>query len=343
MVRKLQRDPFFSIEILNFLLNPEETRRISDRELRELDIEKLQKDFEGEIQRYKSMNNKVSIERERISINEKFSLFSDEDDQLHLIALDKEIFIIISDILKLLNIFQSEKVRRIFSPEELLLNPYYAYSDIYSKKLFDDARSLSLFNNSYTKFKEEEYEHSISDLGKATEILLTNIYETLFREKISDGDTIGKLSNKLESSIDNLYQKSKKVLEYPNYDEIFKELKQLESDKTIEDKNIIDILRTMTRLLKQEQEHNKYLHNDKKNISHSIFPSNIQKNLKKILSYRNTVSHSNGIKLGKPDNLKMLFYYVTLNLWWKDEYDSIDWDASKEDIIRNMVKENKSH
>jgi len=70
-----------------------------------------------------------------------------------------------------------------------------------------------------------------------------------------------------------------------------------------------------------------------------LFPNQIQKELEKVLRFRNQVSHHNTTQSTQEDVISMLFSYIQIYLWWQEASQSIkNWDEDRKEVIKEFEK-----
>ena len=247
------------------------------------------------------------------------------------VATSKEPLLIITQLMKEFGInVNKSKITMFFSPEEEIIKPYFHYTALIADDLFYSS-SHRIFKEALNEYEAEEFENCIAKLGKASEEILIQIYETLFRNPLHEGLTIGQLYDRIRLDISNMFRPVK--IEKSKYKDIHKLLKE-------NSPNYTDIIRGLTNMLINDQ---KYIEQEIKNKNNDgqykhLFPKQIRKNIDELIRYRNAASHKSREYLGEHEALKMLYDFVSLYLWWKSQYDSINWDLSKDDIIKDMVQ-----
>lgn len=287
---------------------------------------------------------KYFSERFHSSLEDNESYYEKSDNTIlingeMIIHIDENIYVStlkapLNELLELLKKFDliknNTKISMYFSPEEEIIKPYYYYTRSISEYLFDE-HTLRIFNKSFDEYESDEYENSISKLGKASEEILIQIYETLFRMPLHNGLTIGQLYDKINKDISVLYRPA--TTNSSNFSDIHNELNK-HSDYNP------NIIRKIIKLLINEQKFiNQEIRNrTNNNLNKYLFPVQLRKNIEDLIRYRNAASHKSRTFLGEHEALKMLYYFVSLYLWWKSQYDSINWDLNKEDIIDNLVQ-----
>lgn len=304
-------------------------------------------DYDKYISFYEEEVESLYIGNSRIIINGKSSFVYQipnyQNPYLKILSLNREANEKIFKIFKSLNYLSTQSVRKVYSPKDILINPFFVYVDIISKDLFEDFSQNQFFQESYKSFLSQEHENSMSKIGKLCEYTLTEIYETLFREFAPDGSTIGKLHSSIYSKVKKALENPKKKNEEANFDELYEKANNLKGVKVIDD--LKSTIRLLAELLKKDQKFSKNIleKNDEEYSFVNIFPKHIALYLKKILNYRNSVAHNSGVYFGYIDNLKMLFYYISFHTWWVDTYSCIDWKKNETEIIKSIVLKSKKH
>ena len=251
-------------------------------------------------------------------------------------STNKKISNNIKTILNSCKCITNTRQRLIRSPQTKLVNPIFDFTKFVSHNLFTDWDNTRYFNEAYNSYYQANYDNTISYIGKMTESLLTNIYESLFQEYVPDGFAIGQIQNSLQSRVKDIYRNDRNTIQPANFGKIIEDNKKKEN----EDIKIKSVIMMMANLLKDEQKYRNFLIEENKsiNVEYSIFPKNILGNLKKILNYRNAVSHNSGTFFNISDCQKMLFYFLSVHNWWQETYDTLDWTGDKEEILKKIVE-----
>jgi hypothetical protein len=289
-----------------------------------------------------SFNNGVEIQGEYAYILQQ-PHYSNLDSHSYnnifiILSTSKKISDNIETILRSSQCITNTKQRFIRSPQTKLVNPIFDFTKFVSNNLFTDWENIHYFNEAYNLYYQQKYDNSISYIGKMTESLLTNIYESLFQEHVPDGFAIGQIQNSLQSRVKDIYRNDRNTVQPANFEKIIEDNKN--KNKNNEDIQIKSVIMMMANLLKNEQKYRNFLieENQSINIEHSIFPKNILGNLKKLLNYRNAVSHNSGTFFNIYDCQKMLFYFLSIHNWWQETYDMMDWTGDKIEIIKRIVE-----
>ena len=297
-----------------------------------------------ELKKYSEIVKTINISYNEISINDEIGYIvyipSDVFPEFKLLSTGNVIIDYLDDIINLFNIGKVAKKTKIFSPIEKLLAPYYFYASKISQKIFIGSEYYHRFNKSSEYFHNNEFEHCITTVGKLCESSLATIYETLFREYVSDGGTIGQILNSIDSKI-RVMLKIQKPKKPADFDEIFSLCKKLDKKESLNTNEILSIARLTAKLIKEDREYNKASNKKINKNENSIFPGYIRDHLKGLLNFRNSASHNSGIYLSQTDALKVLYYYLSLFTWWEQTCKEINWDLSQNEIIQSLIESNK--
>lgn len=340
--------PYDVLLILEYLSNKKKGNKFSGEMLRD-EIKTVVSrcnilDYDKYILLYENVVESLVIDTNRIIINGDLTFVFEiptyyNSGVLKLLSIDKEINKKVDKIFKALSYRGNETTRKLYYPQDVLINPFFVYVDVVSRDIFPEYTQDIFFKDSYKSFLAQEYENSMSKIGKLCEYTLSEIYQTLFREFVPEGSTIGKLHSSIHKKVMEKLKLPNKKSERANFDELYSYAKNLEEKDSIPDQELIKTIRLLSSLLKKEQNYNKKIieNNGDKYPSISIFPKHIAGYLKKILHYRNSVSHNSGTYFSYIDNLNMLFYYITFHSWWRDTYHHIDSEQDEIDILKSII------
>ncbi|HEX8502802.1 MAG TPA: hypothetical protein VF659_19620 [Pyrinomonadaceae bacterium] len=244
-------------------------------------------------------------------------------------------------LIKLGKISDSE-VMPTFSPEEQVLAPYFFFARLAYSKIINDDRLHPLFTKSFTEYEANRYESTISTLGLIGEDFLTQIYETLFRESVPKGQTMGQLYDLIQSKTAKLFQKAPP--QPPDIDSMYKavneQIGRVESDPPPSTVDTLKLLRQAITLIKEERAYNREIakEHQKHTSAISIFPSRIRENINDLIRFRNAASHKSRVPLSDYEALRTLHCLISLIVWWHSEIRAVNWDDNSVTIIKKMTE-----
>ncbi len=265
-----------------------------------------------------------------------------------------EIFSLKSDVLENLNLFfhklgniSNDFLRPIFSPEEVVFEPYFSFLDqAYKYFSFTDNAKKQL-RRSISEYSDTNYSYCVSTIGLIGEELITEIYETIFRAICPKNKTLGQTYSLIHDKIKEVLNIPTKTK--PNVTPIFEDIKtiekKIEKDEKIPFfKEIIKILRDIINHIKEDKTHTCDLINtSKKNIQlTSIFPSQIRENIGELIDYRNATAHKTKIPISNYAALRTIYCYISLYMWWLNEQKQIDWKEDEESIMKKIIERNNN-
>lgn len=238
----------------------------------------------------------------------------------------------------------------IFSPATTLYLPYiylldYVYDTFSIKENIKD-----LIGESIDEYRHGKFNYSIRNMGLIAEEYLTMIYETLFREECEANITLKKLYEIIVTKVRETFHStdSNSDPKHITADSIFMEVSDTIKRKKIKNSEILMITRTLLSYFLQEKSKiNKNIKNIidvNKDNKLNVFSVDIKANILELIEYRNTVSHKTRslLKIDRFEALRAAYCLTTLLMWWLNKLKSIDWNKSKEEIIKNIVIQNKT-
>jgi len=97
----------------------------------------------------------------------------------------------------------------------------------------------------------------------------------------------------------------------------------------------LELIRRMLHFLQMDKKHTTFLLNNinQKEYHRSLFPKNIKEAIKELIELRNAASHKSLVPFIKSDAQRMVYYCITLIMWWKDEKNIIEWEEPDPKII----------
>jgi hypothetical protein len=221
----------------------------------------------------------------------------------------------------------------IFSPEEEAFAPYFNLLGMVREHLVRQAHLGPIVEKALANFSESNYTESVSALGLAGEDVLTQIFETLFREQLTKGLTLGQLVDEVNGRTAALFPRKEDPV--PDLSNLFGDLNQAITDGAVGQVDALPILR---KFLAQVIEANKYLNTklDKLGVPErkiSIFPPRVQQMLTELIRFRNAASHRSRVPIGPYECRRAAYAFVVLHGWWEREKRTIDWTRSPKEIV----------
>lgn len=234
---------------------------------------------------------------------------------------------------------ENQILRPIFSPEEVIFEPYFAFTRAASDEIIEDGRLIPIFLRAFEDFEGKRYSNAISNVGQIAEDYLAQVYETLFRDTCPKGLTLGQLVDAIHNQI--RIERKSEILIKPNLIGIYSEIKDLLKHPRISNKKTVTLIRELVNHIAALMEYN-----DSrldiilgKNPEFTIFPKQILGNLTELIRNRNAASHKTRVPLGEYEALKSLYCLISTKMWWDDAISSIDWENKPEEIIDYLVEE----
>ncbi|MBR9704636.1 hypothetical protein GOV12_04440 [Candidatus Pacearchaeota archaeon] len=234
----------------------------------------------------------------------------------------------------------------IYSPQEEVFTPYFAFLEPIYPSFISDIKINELIRDAISEYDEMRYPYCIHLIGLVSEEYFVQIYETLFREICSE-NPLGKIYNSIGNKIKDISEIHPK--KEPDFELLYQEIKKLQQRiREGDDKITKEFLVLLSKIVSSIKENKKYIcerivSTQNKNIPNSIFPKQLQENIRKLIEYRNMVSHRGESHIGEPEALKTVYYCITLILWWNREKELIDWKKHKvntQEVIEEITKRN---
>lgn len=233
------------------------------------------------------------------------------------------------------------QIKPRWSPQDKLRHSMFNFTNSIVHSLFiADYQVKNYFIKAYSAYFQGHYDNTIAHLGKASEVLLTNIYESLFREYPNTTDTMGSLLGSIQSKVNAEYSTKNNEIKPANFDEVRKFIENEFNKNDDEDKNYEGIFHQIITSLKEEQKYHIHLLKEKSSANqHQIFPKHIYSYLKEIVKERNAVSHNSGKVFNMQDCQNILFYFLEAYNWWQKIYNEkkVNWEKDKSEIIKEII------
>jgi len=329
----------------------------NDRELIELiNRENFKKNYSDALEYYKNYifiyNYDLGVGDNYLSMlkNGVISYKGDEIDKenemqknIQIIALEpeplEELIIFMQKIGKISNY----KLYPIYSPEENVFNPYFTFLEYGYPYFIEKGKILDLVEQCVSIFKSDNFPYCITTIGIALEEQLTQIYETLFREKCPPGNTIGETYDLIENELKKkiLPDEPEKLIDA---DELYGKINTLIKNKN-GSSDYEEQLKIMRDIITLGKENNKIILSKIKSITKkdelpSIFPKYIKEGLTETIKYRNAISHKSRIPIGDFETIKSIYGLIILILWWVNEINNLDWKKDTNEILLQLLKRN---
>jgi hypothetical protein len=234
-------------------------------------------------------------------------------------------------------------VAPLYSPEEEVFEPYFSFLELVRDRLFQKAKIRTLIDQSISIFQSGNYPYCISMIGLILEEQLTQIYETLFRDRCPQGSTLGELLDLIEKKVKNTVVRDnhKKAIDV---NDIYKRINNSLERNTSGPATNEDLLKIIRDLLTYVKENNKQIlskiTSPQKKESISIFPNELRDGMDELIMYRNAISHRSRIPIGSFETLKSIYHISSLIMWWNKEMKLVNWKDSSDMIIKEMIKRN---
>lgn len=244
--------------------------------------------------------------------------------------------------LDMLGKFDDSTLIPIFSPEEEAFAPYFDLLRMAQDHLIKQDHLKPIIKKSLSNFRENNYSDCVSSLGLAAEDVLTQIYETLFREQLTKGLTLGQLFDEIHNKSAQAFPKKEESP--PDLSTLFQDIKRaLEADST----GPHQALEITRKILAQVIESNRHLQAKIEKIGRierriSLFPEKISHLVNELIKFRNAASHRSRVPIGPYECRRSAYAFVVLYCWWERERRGIDWSKQPKEILSDCIQRNAS-
>lgn len=268
----------------------------------------------------------------------------------YIFSLEKESLEKISHLLGLLGVISDVNISKYHSSENTDLSPYNSYFDylnVYLEFISENKEYKAQIFRAISQYyiENDNYILCINTIGKLSEQILTEIYETLFREE-PDKNAIGELYWSINDKTRKIINPNNQNKDYE--DELKKEISGHFGDikKVTDMEEIKSILLKINSTIQKQQKIIEYKkNNSNSNNSESVFPKYLQKNIEELRNNRNAISHSSRRKFDYSayEAKRTVYDCITLLFWWNETYKTIDWKKGRDEIIIDLVEKAKEN
>jgi hypothetical protein len=225
----------------------------------------------------------------------------------------------------------------VFSPEEEVFEPYFDLLEMVDDVVIPQRHLLPYVRKAIINFRENNFSDSVSALGLASEDVLTQIFETLYREQLTKGLTLGQLADELSARAAAKFRKKDDPAPDPSV--LYPELKAAIEDPNLTAAKAVELVR---RVLTSSLEASKYTNDRINRIGKPdrkvlIWPELVNNAVVELIRCRNAASHKSRIPIGPMDCRRAAFSFVVLVRWWFKERTQINWSMSPDEILKDRV------
>jgi len=237
------------------------------------------------------------------------------------------------------------KLVPVFSPEEQVFAPYFAFLREAAPSVIKDSHVKQLFNKAFSEYEEENYSNCIGTIGLIAEDYLTQVFETFFRDVCPKGLTLGQLYEHIHTQISRKYAKAERDVK--DVATLHKELTKALTDlrkypRRRKDRETLELLRKVLNVIKGDREvFKKKLEGIKEAPKRiSVFPEDVRDNMTDLIRFRNAVSHKTMIPIGSYEALRSVYCLMSLVMWWSKEKAATMWESDPDAIMRASILRN---
>lgn len=251
----------------------------------------------------------------------------------------------IAQFLKLAGKISDYSLYPVFSPEEVVFEPYFTFLRASFPQVVSDQHASGLFERAFNEYSDENYSNCVSTIGLIAEDYLTQIYETFFRDVSPKGLTLGQTYDQIHSSIQKLFQPEPKKLSdiTPVYNEIKQRLTEADVDpNALLNKETLKLIRTVLNMVREDREYfqDRIQNINKRSETISVFPKYLRDNLNELIRHRNAAAHKTRVPIGPYEALRTVYCLISLYLWWDAEKKAIDWKEDAVTILKKSIERN---
>src|SRR5659263_136006 len=217
---------------------------------------------------------------------------------------------------------------------------------IENKRITENQKVMREFQLSFSEAFDLKPEGSIRSSGLAMELLLEEIYESLFRDK-APSKTLGNLFNILNGKVNEIIDGDNNNSTDEKCEDIFKDINCIIKQES--NPNLLKVIEISSIILHKTKEMEKKINIvDKKfqlkqEKSSLLFSESITENINKTIELRNLSSHRTMNELTTFQAALALRGTFNLLSWWNYQNTSFsDWDKSIEEVVKSVVKQSEN-
>lgn len=267
--------------------------------------------------------------------------------RISVFALDIKSAAVIKSFIEYLGIVEEIKLIRYFSPAEKVFTPYIPYLKETFSSYVDNPDFNRSFGIAISEFEQGSYPHCINTIAILAEHILTQIYETIFREEMDEKLTIGKLFNEIQMMVKEIVAPDRPKVNI-DYQSLFKDIEKIISGigTVPSEETHKETLQVLRKFIHQQKTKNTYLkesiersHTAETNTS--IFPRKISSKIYELLRNRNAIAHKSKISIGNYEAVRSVYCCFTLYCWWRETVESVDWTKDREEVLTFLSEKSK--
>ena len=230
----------------------------------------------------------------------------------------------------------------VFSPEEEAFAPYFDLLGMVQRHLITQEHLQPVVGKALSNFSESNFTDCVSSIGLAAEDVLTQVFETLFREQLTRGLTLGQLVDEIHNRCSHAL--SRREDPPPDLTSLFGEIKSALEAEPANQRQTLEIVR---RLLAQVIDANRHVHMKIDKIGRverriSVFPEKVSHLITELIRFRNAASHKSRIPIGPYECRRSAYAFVVLYTWWTKERRAIDWTKQPREILLECIHRSAS-
>jgi hypothetical protein len=315
-----------------------------------LNIEKLKQEYQDAYEIFKNdiYFNELYHDSNRGITETKsgpiVSIYNEHYERISLCALTKSPLEKIKIFFEKIGKITNSKIRHEYTPQETIFKPYFSFLEIAFPNFILSKNDL--FSEAFNEYREQKYESCVIILGKIAEYYLKQIYETFHRDFLPKNSTMGDTYSSIDNIIKNLSKCD--TVTAPNIKLLFDKVNTLLSDKsgiTEETRNqkTLELIREVLVFINEDRKYTTFLIEkiNKKETKISLFPDNINSNIKELIAYRNATAHNLNTVIGDYESQRMAYCCITLIIWWENIKDLIDSEEDHKILIEKIIEVNK--
>ncbi len=259
-----------------------------------------------------------------------------------LVSFEPAVLENLRDFLKMVDKVADASLTRVFSPEQEVFAPYFAFFRLAFPHIIKSDRLAPQFQKAFTEYENSEFANCVESLGLVAEDYLVQIYETIFRDACPKRMRLAQINDRINTFVRQRVQTNAASSpgNSPAIQWVSELLERVSPEAPPESiKESLLSLREAVLMLRDERRPARQAAlPDREPRGASIFPPNVADNLDELVGYCHDAADKYRVPIDSHEALRTMFCLITLILWWEAELQRIDWKRDADTILKGVVQ-----